>query len=40
MSKFRKRANPRKDKKIFSHTASMVHKKNLISGPMRGGIRL
>lgn len=36
----RKRANPRKDKKIFSRSASMVHKKNLNNGPMRGGIRL
>nr|WAE43290.1 MAG: DNA binding protein [Microviridae sp.] len=37
---FRKRANPRKDKRIFSKSASMVHKKNLMNGPMRGGIRL
>lgn len=37
---FRKRANPRKDKRIFSKSASMVHKKNLDNGPMRGGIRL
>ena len=37
---FRKRANKRRDKHIFTHTASMVHKKNLATGPMRGGIRL
>lgn len=36
---FRKRAG-RHDKKIFSHTASMVHKKNLNLNPMRGGIRM
>lgn len=38
MNRFK--AKPRKDKRIFSKTASMVHKKNLVSGPMRGGIRL
>lgn len=37
---FRKKANKFRDKKIFSHTASMVHKKNLAAGPMRGGIRI
>lgn len=37
---FRKRASKHKDKRIFSHTASMVHKKNLQAGPMRGGIRI
>jgi hypothetical protein len=37
---FRKRANKYKDKRIFSRTASMVHKKNLSAGPMRGGIRI
>lgn len=38
---FRKRANKRRDGHIFSRTASMVHKKNLMDSlPMRGGIRL
>ena len=40
MSKFRYRANPGKDKRIFSRSASMVHKKNIGASPMRGGIRL
>lgn len=37
---FRKRAVPGKDKRIFSKTASKVHKKNLSTGSYRGGIRL
>lgn len=37
---FRHKASPRRDKKYFSKNASMVHKKNLNNGPMRGGIRL
>lgn len=36
----RYRAKKRIDKKIFSRTASMVHKKNLQAMPMRGGIRI
>jgi len=36
----RKRANKRYDRKVFSSTASLVHKKNLMLNPMRGGIRL
>ena len=36
----RRRAVPHKDKRIFSRSASMVHKKNVLAGPMRGGIRL
>lgn len=36
----RKRAVKAIDGKIFSKTASMVHKRNLLSYPMRGGIRL
>lgn len=37
----RKRANKYRDPHIFSRTASMVHKKNLLDlMPMRGGIRL
>lgn len=38
--KYRKRANSRGHKKSFSRNASKVHKKNIHSGPMRGGIRL
>ena len=37
---FRKRANRRRDPHIFSKTAGMVHKKNLQTGVMRGGIRI
>lgn len=37
---FRKRAKPRRDKKLFSRTAKRVRVENLISNPMRGGIRL
>lgn len=37
----RKRASRRRDPHIFSRTAGMVHKKNLLDTmPMRGGIRL
>ena len=36
---FRHRANPRRDKRRFSHTASKVHTKNNRM-PMRGGFRL
>lgn len=36
---FRKRAG-RNDKRIFSNTASMVHKKNINTSSSRGGIRL
>lgn len=37
---YRKKANPRKDRKAFTRSAVRVHKKNFSSGPMRGGIRL
>lgn len=37
---FRKRANKRYDRKVFSRTAGRIHKKNLIAMPMRGGFRL
>jgi len=38
--KFRKKMRKRKDKKVFSKTASKVNKKNYSATPMRGGIRL
>lgn len=37
---FRKSANSRGAKRSFTHHAMKVHKKNIISKPMRGGIRL
>lgn len=37
--KFRKRANPRRDKKYFSRTARKSHPRNT-RGISRGGIRL
>lgn len=37
---FRKSANSRRDKKSFSRNAVKVHKRNIYSRPMRGGIRL
>lgn len=36
----RKRANKRYDRRVFSATAGRVHRKNIQSSPMRGGIRL
>lgn len=30
----------KKSRRQFSQTASLTHKKNIQSGPMRGGIRL
>lgn len=38
--KFRKRQNPRRDKRVFTRSAGRVHRKNLRANPMRGGIRL
>lgn len=38
--KHRKPANRRSDKRKFSRTAAGTHPKNVISRPMRGGIRL
>lgn len=32
--------NKRRDKRVFSATASGAHPKNLLVGPMRGGFRL
>ena len=34
----RSRVNPRKDKRIFKKTANRVHKANLPSPAMRGGL--
>lgn len=36
----RHRVKKRRDKKIFSRTASKVHSKNLRAVPMRGGFRI
>lgn len=40
MSKYRYRANPKKDRRIFSKGADMIHKKNSMSSVTRGGYRL
>lgn len=32
--------NKRRDKRMFSVTASGAHPKNVLTGPMRGGFRL
>lgn len=41
MNKYRSKAVPHKDRRIFSRTAGMTHKKNLAHvSAMRGGIRL
>lgn len=34
------RPNQRRTKKNFTRTARKTHKKNVVAGPMRGGIRL
>lgn len=36
----RKRLKRRKDKRIFTRTASLTHKKNISSQPQRGGVML
>lgn len=36
----RKRLTKRKSRRLFTKTASRVHKRNLGHVPMRGGIRL
>lgn len=36
----RKPANSRRHKRDFSRNAMKTHKRNITSGPMRGGIRL
>lgn len=36
----RTRLNRHQSRKLFSKTAPLVHKKNVQSAPMRGGIRL
>jgi len=38
--KSRTKMAPKKSKRLFSKTASKTHKKNLVTGVMRGGIRL
>ena len=40
MSKRSRIHNKRRDKRVFPSTASGVHPKNLLVGPMRGGFRL
>lgn len=37
---FRKRESAKRRKKSFGKHAMKVHKKNIVSGSMRGGIRL
>lgn len=37
---FRKSANSRGAKRSFTKNAMKVHKKNIVTKPMRGGIRL
>lgn len=37
---YRKRANKRSDRRMFSRTAGLTNKKNLVAMPMRGGFRL
>jgi len=36
----RKRMNARRDKRVFTKTAMNVSPRNVVVGPMRGGIRL
>lgn len=36
----RRKMNKRKSRKLFTKTASRTHKKNVLSGVKRGGIRL
>lgn len=36
----RQKMNKRKSRKLFTKTASRTHKKNLMGGVKRGGIRL
>jgi len=37
---YRKKMGRRKSRRLFTKTARRTHKKNLTTGPMRGGIRL
>ncbi len=37
---YRKKMSKRSSRKSFKRSGSYTHKKNLQSGPMRGGIRL
>ena len=36
----RRRMSRKGSKRLFSKTANRTHKKNIMSGPMRGGYRL
>ena len=36
----RYKPNQKSAKRSFSHSASRVHRRNIPTGPMRGGIRL
>lgn len=40
MKNHRKPAKPKKDRKVFSHTADKTNSKNLVVTPMRGGFRI
>lgn len=40
MGKFRKKVPMKRSRKMFSKSATKTHKKNVMSGPLRGGIRL
>lgn len=40
MIKMRKKMVKKKDRKVFTRTADMTHKKNMQAAPMRGGYRL
>lgn len=35
-----RRVNSRRDRRVFSGTADMIHEANSVRKPMRGGIRL
>lgn len=36
----RQKMSGSKSRKVFSHGASLIHRKNITTAPMRGGIRL
>lgn len=40
MSKYRKKMSRRRSRNDFRKKASRIHRKNIGSNPMRGGIRL
>lgn len=37
---FRKKMSKRRSRRVFRHTASRTHRRNVDARPMRGGIRL